>query len=401
MPKFKLLALVSTVCLMGMFLYAIVGFSQVPQPTVQLAAEPPLNQIRPFEAEATTPQSPTRLKLQALDATGKPLENAKISLTLLTPPKNPWFTTDFPIVEGTKLLEMEAVAPKGELQIQQMLPIRGTYQLLVNVTPTLENAFSPFEQTLRLTVPENWVKYRNFGILVAILLIVGLVGGLVIGERQQIQPGEVAPQRVRLLLSGAIVVAIAILLFVNVSAEIAQSGMSMPMSHMSEPAPSSDEPDTIQSGGLQLRLSGDVSATVGQLANFQVNAIDSKTKQPVPDVLLNLQATQLEDNWLAFAYQGVPDATGKLKWQQQFFDGAPHKIEVEVSPPANAARQFHSFQIAKTIQVEGVAPPLSVRSIVLAYLTSIVVVGLLLGIWLRRNKQQQTGQTGKINARIS
>lgn len=398
MPKFKLSALISAICLMSIVLYVLAGFSQVAQPKVQLTTEPGVNQIFPFEAEATQPQSPARLKLQVLDASGQPLENAKIGLTILTPPKNPWFTTDFPIVEGTKLLEMAAVVPKGELQFQQMLPIRGTYQLLVNVTPTLENAFSPFEQTLTLVVPENWVKYRNFGILVAILLTVGVVGGLVIGEGQRIAPGEVAPQRVRLLLSGAIVVAIAVLLFVNVSAEIAQSGMSMPMSHMTQSVPSSDKPTTIQSGRLQLRLSGDDSATVGQPANFQVNVIDPKTSQPVADVFLKIQATQLEDNWLAFAYQGVPDPTGNFKWQQQFFDGAPHKIEVEVAPQANAARQFQPFQVAKTIEVEGVAPPLSVRSIVLAYLTGVVVVGLLLGIWLRRNKVKPVRQIGKINA---
>ncbi|OWY67795.1 hypothetical protein B7486_29615 [cyanobacterium TDX16] len=354
---------------MSMFLYAVAGFSQVAQPTIRLTAQPPLNQVRPFEAEATRTQSPARLKLQVLDAAGKPLEDAKIGLTILTPPKNPRFTTDFPIVEGTKLLEMVAVAPKGELQIQQMFPIRGTYQLLVNVTPTLKNAFSPIRQTLTLVVPENWAKYRNFGILVVILLMVGLVGGLVIGERQRIDPGEVAPQRVRLLLSGAIVVAIAVLLFVNVSAEIAQLGMSMPMSHMAQSVPlSDDKPSTIQSGRLQLRLSGDDSVTVGQPANFQVNVIDLKTNQPATNVFLKIQATQLDDNWLAFAYQSVPDPTGQLKWQQQFFDGAPHRIEVEVSPQDNAARQFQPFRVAKTILVEAVAPPLSVRSIVLAYL---------------------------------
>lgn len=87
-----------------------------------------------------------------------------------------------------------------------------------------------------------------------------------------------------------------------------------------------------------------------------------------------------------------------LKWQQQFFDDAPLKIEVEVSPPANAARQFQPFQVAKTIEVEGVAPPLPVRLIALTYLTSIVVAGLLIGIWLRRNRVKPVWQIGKINA---
>ncbi len=369
---------------MSIIFYGWVGFSQSPQPTVRLTAEPPITQILPFEAEATAPLSPALLKLQALDAEGIPLQNARIKLTILTPPKNPWFTTDFPIVEGTKLLDIEAIAPKGELQIQQMLPIRGNYQLLANVTPIAQNAFTPIQQTLTLSVRENGVKYRNFWILAAILLAVGLGGGLAIGGKQQIQAGEIAPERVRLLLSGAIIIAIAALLFVNVSAEIAQSEMSMPMSHMTESKPTEKTNPIMQSQGLEVRLSGDVSATVGKAANLQVQVTDTKTNQPVTDVLLNIKTIQLEHDWIAFAYKGVSDAAGKLVWQEQFFDGAPHKVEVEVSPQPNAARQFLPFQVSQTIEVEGVAPPLSVRLTVLAYFTGIVVAGMAIGFGFQR-----------------
>ena len=384
MSKLKFSALISAVCMMSIVLYGWVGFSQSPQPTVRLTTEPPISQILPFEAEANTPLSPVLLKLQALDAAGIPLENARIGLTILTPPKNPWFTTDFPIVEGTKLLDIEAIAPKGELQIQQMMPIRGNYQLLANVTPIAQNAFPPIQQTLTLSVPENWVKYRNFGILAAILLVVGLGGGLVIGGKQQIPAGEIAPQKVRLLLSGGIIIAIATLLYVNVSAEIAQSEMSMPMSHMTESKPTEKTSPIVKSQGFEVRLSGDVSATVGKTVNLQVQVTDTKTNQPVTDVLLNIKTIQLENDWIAFAYKGVPDAAGKLVWQEQFFDGAPHKVEVEVSPEPNAARQFLPFQVSQTIEVEGVAPPLSVRLTVLAYFTGIVVAGMAIGFGLQR-----------------
>jgi hypothetical protein len=384
MSKLKFSALISAVCMMSIVLYGWVGFSQSPQPTVRLTTEPPISQILPFEAEANTPLSPVLLKLQALDAAGIPLENARIGLTILTPPKNPWFTTDFPIVEGTKLLDIEAIAPKGELQIQQMMPIRGNYQLLANVTPIAQNAFTPIQQTLTLSVPENGVKYRNFGILAAILLVVGLGGGLVIGGKQQIPAGEIAPQKVRLLLSGGIIIAIATLLYVNVSAEIAQSEMSMPMSHMTESKPTEKTSPIVKSQGFEVRLSGDVSATVGKTVNLQVQVTDTKTNQPVTDVLLNIKTIQLENDWIAFAYKGVPDAAGKLVWQEQFFDGAPHKVQVEVSPEPNAARQFLPFQVSQTIEVEGVAPPLSVRLTVLAYFTGIVVAGMAIGFGLQR-----------------
>jgi hypothetical protein len=384
MSKFKFSVLISAICMMSIVFYTWVGFSRSPQPTVRLTSEPPISQILPFEAEANTPLSPVSLKLQALDAAGIPLENARIALTILTPPKNPWFTTDFPIVEGTKLLDIEAIAPKGELQIQQMLPIRGNYQLLANVTPIAPNAFTPIQQTLTLSVPENGVKYRNFWILAAILLVVGLGGGLAIGGKQQIQAGEIAPERVRLLLSGAIIIAIAALLYVNLSAEIAQSEMSMPMSHMTESKPTEKTSPIAQSQGLEVRLSGDVSATVGKAANLQVKVTDTKINQPVTDVLLNIKVSPAEDEWIAFAYKGAPDAAGKLIWQEQFFDGAPHKVDVEVSPQPNAARQFPPIQVSQTIEVEGVAPPLSVRLTVLAYFTGIVVAGMAIGFGLQR-----------------
>ena len=377
MSKFKMAALVSAICLMGALFYGLVVSSQTPRPAVRLITEPPISQILPFEAEATKPQPPVRLTLQAVDAAGGVLENAKIRLQILTPPKNPWFPTDFPLVEGTELLNIEAVAPKGELQIQQMLPIRGNYQLLVDVTPIVANAFTPIQQTLTLSVPENGVKYRYFGILAAILLVLGLGGGLVLGGQQQIQEGEIAPQRVRLLLSGAIIVAIATLLIVNISAERAES-------HTHGHHAQTKEPAVLQSQGVEARISGDVHATVGQPAKLAVQVIDTTTGQPASDVILNIKATQAEHGWVAFAYQGLTDAKGQLTWEQQFFDGAPHKIEVEVSPQPQATRQLSPLRVAKVIEVEGVAPPLKLRLIVLAYFTSIIVLGLVIGLKLRR-----------------
>jgi hypothetical protein len=396
MSKLNLFKLISTICLMGIVVYSWVGLSQSPQPSVRLTTNPPINQVQPLEAEATTIlgsghyKPPVQLTLQAVDAQGQSLRNAKIHLQLFTRPKNPWFTTDFPIVEGTKLLDIEGNAPTGQLQIQQTLPIRGTYQLLVNVTPLAANTFQPIQQTLTLTLPENPLKYRYFGILVVVLLAVGLLGGWVIGGRQPIQPGEIAPQRVRLLLSGAIVVAIASLLFVNISAEIAESQMSMSMPNMTGEVPAADKPAKLQSQGLEMQLSGDPSATVGQLAKFQVSVSDPKTRQPITDVVLKVTTTQLENNWVAFAYEGTPDSTGRFVWQQEFFDGAPHSIAVEVAPQANAVRQFQPFQVAQNIPVEGVAPPMHVRLISLTYFTGIVIVGLLLGLGLRQRQTQRT-----------
>ncbi|WP_157374143.1 hypothetical protein [Nostoc sp. PCC 7107] len=38
----------------------------------------------------------------------------------------------------------------------------------------------------------------------------------------------------------------------------------------------------------------------------------------------------------------------------------------------------------KNVDVEGVAPPLSIRLIILCYLTGIIIIGLLVGLQLHR-----------------
>ncbi|BAY08032.1 hypothetical protein [Calothrix sp. NIES-2098] len=389
MSKFKLYTLISAICMVSVVFYSFIGFSQSPQPRVRLVSPTPSSQIVPFEAEASTPQSPVKLVLQAEDSTGKALENAKFNLEIFTPPSNPWFTTDFPIVEGTKLLDIETIAPKGQLEVQQILPIRGNYQFKVNVTPVVANAFTPIQQTLTLPVAENWVKYRNFTILAVILLLVGLGGGWVIGGRQAIAPGEIAPERVRLLLSGLIVVAIAALLFVNISAEVAQSESSGHAHHHehhdSTTAVQVDNSGIVRQQGLQAQLLGSAGATVGQPAALQVTVTDEKTNQPVQDVLLNIKTSILEDGVVTFVHQDVPDVKGQFAWEQQFFDGSPHKLEVEIAPQPNASRQFTPFQVQKQIDVEGVAPPFLTRFISLAYMTAFVIVGLLVGLQLKRN----------------
>jgi hypothetical protein len=319
LSKFKLSTfLMGFTCFIIIASTAFIGVSQSSQPSVQLVTAPPIAQVTPLEAEATKYlgsgqyDSPVQLKLQAQDAAGKSLQNTQFHLQILTPEPTPWFTTDFPIVEGTKLLDIVGDAPTGEFLVQQVFPIRGEYQLKITVNPTVADAFTPIEQTLNLTVPENPLKFRYFPVLIAVLLAIGFGGGWIIGggQKTKIQAGEIAPQPVRLLLSGVTVLAISALLFFNINAELvkAQSGMESEKS-------TANNSSLIESQGLRLELTGDKSTTVGQMAAFQAKITDSKTNQPVSDVIVAIKSTQLENNWVAFGYQGVADSKGLLTWQ--------------------------------------------------------------------------------------
>jgi hypothetical protein len=398
MTKYKLAMLIGTSCLMSLFLAAPAHSSQA---TVKLITEPALDKVVPYEAEATTEQKPVSLRFQAIDPQGQPLKAAKIAVRILTPPNNPWFSTDFPIIEGKQLLELTAPAPDGKIQFEQMLPIRGNYQILVNVTP-LDPAIAQYQQTLTLPVSENGIKYQNFAILAGILLAVGAAGGWVIGSRQPTQPGEVAPSTVRLLLSGATVAAIASLLYINVSAEIAQSGMSESMSHAGkEDAHSHMEHEskkpletkpTVTQAGIKVVLSGDDNSAVGKVAQLRLKVTDAQTNQPLAT---NVQIKEIatEGNWIPFSYQGATDSNGQLNWQAGFFDGVPHLVDVTVSPTADSQKKFAPIKVSKAVDVEGVAPPLMTRLIVLGYMTGIVATAFFAAFLLRQKQVNLTATT--------
>jgi hypothetical protein len=371
-------------------LSATAGVAQLSLPAVQLTTVPPIAQIIPLEAAAAhylgsgRRQIPTTIVLQANDAARQPLNQSHFHIQLLTPPPTPWFTTDFPIVEGTELLDIEGNSESGRFQFQQMLPIRGDYQLKVAVTPIVPGAFKPIHQLSTLTVRENPLKLIYFPILLLILLAIGLLGGWTIGGRQSLQPGEIAPQNVRLLLSALVIVAIGTLLYFNISAELVDAEGH----HHDHEDIAVDTGGMIQSQGLTLEFAGEDQTSVGQLASFQATLIDDKTKKPV-EALFSIESTQLEDNWVSFAYQGRSDSQGSLTWNEQFFDASPHKVSLKVSPIATGNRRFEPFQITRTIDVEGVEPPIGIRLIGLAYFTAVVVAGLVLGLLLQRRRLQR------------
>ena len=373
MKYFKLALLVGVICLMSHFYSGDRVFSQSSQSSVQLLTEPALEKIRPLA------EKPVKFTFKILDKTGKALNSANIHLTLLTPPRSPWFSTDFPWVEGTTLLDISQPSKTGELQFQQILPIRGNYTFKLEVNPLIADSFQPFQQTLSLSVSENEIKYRNYVILLVLLLFVGFGGGWIIGAGESLQAGEVVPQRVRLLLSSAIIVTIATLLFICITAEVGSSH-SEHENHQSEISnPLNDQGTTTDS---IIQLLGEENATVGQLNNFQLKAINPQTQKPISNLPLTIKANQLESNLVIFATQAETDSQGQFRWQQQFFDGSPHELTVTVSP--NISSKSQPLQIGKAIEVEAIHPPLVTRLISLSYMIFTLAIAFGLGFWLHR-----------------
>ncbi len=122
------------------------------------------------------------------------------------------------------------------------------------------------------------------------------------GDRRD---GEIAPQPVRMLLSGMTIVAIAVLLFVNLSAEV--NALDNEFVELASPTPAISKNQTVQ-----IELSGDSQAVVGKLANQTLKVTNLSTGEALRNVQVSIQSVALESNALMFGYQGTPDTTGKL-----------------------------------------------------------------------------------------
>ncbi|MDG2990662.1 hypothetical protein L3556_06900 [Candidatus Synechococcus calcipolaris G9] len=368
MQKFRYLGLALVASILWVGLSLAIPPSLGNQSRVEFHTTPSLNQITPNG-------EPVQISLQAKDATGHPLNDAEFNIQLLTPPKTPWLSSDFPIVEGTTLLELTTQAPTGIVTFAQVMPIRGNYRLNVALIPTQPGAWQPFQQSLELAVPENPVKYRNGGILIAILILAGLGGGWLIGGDQTLESGEVVPQRVQLLLSGVIVVAIATLLYVNISAEVASAHPHHDHSFDEELI---NAAPVEQSNNLELQITGDQLTQVGQLAQQRIHIQNLTTGNPEANMPVQVKTIDLDHGRETFSFTGLSDRQGDVTWGQQFFDGAPHRVIAEMNGNGS------TLQVGQDIDVEAIAPPLSVRLISLAYLTGIFLVSTLVGLAIHR-----------------
>jgi hypothetical protein len=303
-----------------------------------------------------------------------------MQIKLVTPEPNPWISTDFPIVEGTELLSLEVPAAQGVVEFEQMLPIRGTYQVFVKVLPMDDAVATPLiEKVLTVDVPENPVKFRNFAILAGLCTLVGAIGGFFISQPQGRLATLGIPESVRLLLLGLTLTAMATLIFINVSAEF-QGGHSS-MAGMVNDTLSMNAPSMAQNKEHVLNLDGAKEARVGTAESFQARLTDRRTGQEIPSAF-EVAVINTENNWKLFSI--ATPVANHLRWRQQFFDGSDHRIEVQTPP--------HTKQLALTtkhaVSVEGIAPPVSVRLKALAYLTGFVALGLLgtMGLRLRSSR---------------
>ena len=110
-------------------------------------------------------------------------------------------------------------------------------------------------------------------------------------------------------------------------------------------------------------------------------ALTDASGNQVEGVRFDISAFHLEDekNMASFSFV-APDGAFSLGFQ--FFDGAGHRVSVKALP-AEGAAAFEPVIAESEIDVAGFDPPLGVKIKTIGYLVLIVLVGVIVGLFIR------------------
>jgi hypothetical protein len=288
----------------------------------------------------TTPRSellrpfydPVDLSLLITGADGKPVEQGIVDIRLDAPKPGRFFSTDFPLVEGTRLTEMRLRLRQGRAVWKSLLPIRGEYHLAVD---GLTNDGRKASATFTFKVRESGVKWLTLSGFSIGLFFLGFIAGR--------------------LFTG----------------KIAGVGLFATVFLLVSPSVAGAQEDN-RAAVLKIE-----PATIGRLSLvrwYLTNAAPSDK----PNALLSLTIKHLEKDKIAFAVERLPVA-GEFLLKFHFPDGARYRVT------ANAQIVGGSLiRNEQVVEVTGVEPPARAMVPALALFVAIIALGLGVGRWSKR-----------------
>ena len=292
---------------------------------VYFKTTPRIELLRPFA-------DPADLALLITDADGRPVDNATVNVRLDAPAPGRFFSTDMPIVEGTRLNEMTLKLRQGRVSWKYLFPIRGEYKLLVDVhTADGRKAARSFVVRIR----ENESKWFALGAFSVALFVLGFGAGRIF---------------TKIRIHAALIVLTCLL--------------AAPAQGATAPVP-------------EARLVGKLEvepATVGKLSRIAWRL--ENAGQPDPrTVLLTLTVNHLENGKIVFAVEKLPIA-GEFVTQFQFPDGAEYRVTA-----ATNVAGLGPIRNEQVISVTGIEPPARAAAPALCYFIGLIAAGLGVGRW--------------------
>ena len=298
---------------------------------IYLKTSPVAERLRPFFEPAT-------LSLLATAVDGKPLASGWLNLRLEAP-RPIFFSTDFPLAEGSILTEMRLPLRAGKAEWRYNFPIRGEYRLFVEV---LAPDGSQSSKVFAIEVREHRSKWLTLAAFMLGLLGVGGLAGRIFTRPVSKRAGALAA-----IFSASLFFAL------SSSTAVAQAGAVKPSARL-EIAP----------------------ASAGKLARIRW-VLDADGGNPSRGALLSLAITHIEKKMTVFAVDKIP-VEREFSMNFHFVDGAEHRVSARAELPGG--RWMRSEQV---VSVSGVEPPVSAMLPAMGLFLTVIALGLAVGRWSR------------------
>ena len=301
---------------------------------IYFKASPRLELLYPYSDPAT-------ITLLVTGADGKPVANGSMSIRLEAPEPHWLFSTDFPLVEGSRLLDMTMPLRQGRAEWRYLFPIRGQYRLTVEFAAPDGRKVN---KTFPLTIRENKLKWFFLGIFTLVLFATGVLAGRVFTRGVSNAKGRSAA----CLLASVSCVASSIV--------VAAQGLEQRkiFGWLDIDPPTVGKPSKVH-----WRLAGEENA-----ANRAV--------------LLTLAIVHLEKGKTVFSVERLP-VEGAFAMDFQFTDGAEYRIT------ANAyVVDGQMVRTAQNVSVTSVEPPARAVIPAMGFFLAVIALGLGVGRWSRR-----------------
>lgn len=296
---------------------------------IQFKTSPSIDLLRPHAG-------PVELSLLVTDAAGKPVENGWADIRLDAPKPNGFFSTDIPLVEGTRLAEMRLPLKDGKVEWSYDWPIRGEYRLTVAAATADGKATS---KTFDITVRESATKWLTLGGFTVGLFLFGFVAGRIF----TVTTGGAASLMLALILSGT-----------------ALCSTAPELSEAAEP-------------GAQATLTVE-PAVVGKPSRI-VWRLHGGAGAASEGMLLSLAIKQIEENQTVFAIEKFP-AAGEFALNFQFVDGSEHSVTAVAEKPGQAP-----IRTEQRVSVTAVEPPATAALPAITFFLFVIALGLGVGRW--------------------
>jgi hypothetical protein len=322
------LKFLSALCLLAALSLSLSGFALAADPlNIYFKTSPVIENVRPFA-------DPVNLSVLVTGADGRPVERGAVELRLDAPRAGRWYSTDIPLVEGTRLLEVRLPLRQGRANWKYLMPIRGQYRLFVDAVSEDERKSS---QVFEFTVSENRYKWFALSGFSLVLALFGFAAGRVFTSAKS---------------ASALLLVICLCL----------AGRALAAADAER-----------QSSTAQLDIA---AATVGKPSRVHWRLDGAAAKSPAA---LTLSITHLEKEKIVFAVERLA-VPGEFALNFHFPDGAEYRVtavaEIQGRAPIN---------VEKIISVTGVEPPKRAMIPALSYFLALIALGLMAGRWSKRH----------------